>query len=106
MKRKVTSFHWISLASLLFVMILFIIKPDAGKTVSRSFFTSSLTMLKILPFTFILVSLFEVWIEKEKVEKHLGKKGGICQFCLGNCSGGNHCGAFDSCFSCGSRPCS
>ena len=31
-------------------------------------------MMKILPLTFILIGLFEVWVKKETVEKHLGEK--------------------------------
>ncbi len=34
-------------------------------------------MMKILPFAFILIGLFEVWVKKETVEKHLGKGSGV-----------------------------
>ncbi|MBN1897473.1 MAG: permease, partial [Spirochaetes bacterium] len=34
-------------------------------------------MLKILPPAFILIGLFEAWVKKETVEKHLGKISGI-----------------------------
>jgi len=34
-------------------------------------------MMKILPCAFILIGLFEVWIPREKVERHLGHEGGI-----------------------------
>ncbi|MFW6148942.1 MAG: permease [Atribacterota bacterium] len=34
-------------------------------------------MIKILPCAFILIGLFEVWVSREKVEKHLGHEGGI-----------------------------
>ncbi len=33
-------------------------------------------MLKVLPCAFILIGLFEVWVKKETVEKHLGEKSG------------------------------
>lgn len=34
-------------------------------------------MIKILPCAFILIGLFETWISREKVEKHLGHEGGV-----------------------------
>ena len=34
-------------------------------------------MLKILPCAFVLIGLFEVWVKKETVEKHLGAEAGI-----------------------------
>ena len=34
-------------------------------------------MLQILPAAFILIGLFEVWVKKETIEKHLGCNSGI-----------------------------
>ncbi|MEA2064422.1 MAG: permease, partial [Gemmatimonadota bacterium] len=34
-------------------------------------------MLKILPCAFILIGLFEVWVKRETVEKHLGEESGF-----------------------------
>ena len=34
-------------------------------------------MLKILPCAFVLISLFEVWVKKETIMKHLGEDSGI-----------------------------
>jgi len=34
-------------------------------------------MLKILPCAFILIGLFEVWVKKESIEKHLGENSGM-----------------------------
>ena len=39
----------------------------------RHFGLFALDMLKILPCAFILIGLFEVWVKKETVEKHLGE---------------------------------
>lgn len=33
-------------------------------------------MIRILPCAFIVIGLFEVWVPREKVEKHLGYLGG------------------------------
>ncbi len=34
-------------------------------------------MILVLPVMFILIGLFDVWISKEKVEKHIGESSGI-----------------------------
>jgi len=48
-----------------------------GRQIGQNFFSFSLEMLKLLPCAFILIGLFEVWVKKESVEKHLGKGSGI-----------------------------
>jgi len=48
-----------------------------GKEIGYNFASFSLYMLKILPCAFILIGLFEVWVKKETVEKHLGEESGI-----------------------------
>lgn len=39
------------------------------------FFTKEL--ITILPFMFILIGLFQVWIPEDKVQRHIGKESGI-----------------------------
>lgn len=48
-----------------------------GKEIGYNFISFSKELLKILPFAFILIGLFEVWIKRETVEKHLGEESGI-----------------------------
>ena len=48
-----------------------------GKEMSRIFATFGAEMLKILPFAFILIGLFQVWVKRETIEKHFGEKSGI-----------------------------
>ncbi len=50
-------------------------KPGIG--VARNFSMFSMMMLKILPCAFIIIGLFEVWVKKETVERHLGRGSGI-----------------------------
>ena len=44
--------------------------------VARNFWTFSAQMVMILPCAFVLIGLFEVWVKKEAVERHLGKGSG------------------------------
>ncbi|MBN2240434.1 MAG: permease [Dehalococcoidales bacterium] len=60
-----------------FIAVSWIIGFDAGKEISRNFGDFALEMLKLLPCAFILIGLFEVWVRKETVEKHLGERAGI-----------------------------
>lgn len=63
-----------------FIAFSFVIKFNPGKEIGYTFFTFVLFMIKILPCAFILIGLFEVWIKKEKVEKHLGKDASMLSF--------------------------
>ena len=61
----------------LFLIISFVFRFNPGKEIGHNFISFSLDMLKILPCAFILIGLFEVWVKRETVEKHLGKESGI-----------------------------
>jgi len=50
---------------------------NPGKEISHNFASFSVDMFKILPCAFILIGLFEVWVKRETVEKHLGERSGI-----------------------------
>ena len=50
---------------------------NPGKEIGYNFASFSVEMLKLLPGAFILIGLFEVWVKRETVEKHLGKESGI-----------------------------
>jgi len=61
----------------LFIALSWIFGFEPGKEISDNFASFSLDMLKILPCAFILIGLFETWVKKETIEKHLGEKSGI-----------------------------
>lgn len=52
-------------------------KFNPGKEIGYNFIFFLVYMLKILPCAFILIGLFEVWVKKEMIEKHLGEESGI-----------------------------
>jgi uncharacterized membrane protein YraQ (UPF0718 family) len=47
-----------------------------GQEMGRSFLEFSWQMLRILPCVFILIGLFDVWVRKETVQRHLGHGAG------------------------------
>ncbi|GAB6888792.1 hypothetical protein JCM13304A_22910 [Desulfothermus okinawensis JCM 13304] len=61
----------------IFLAVSFALHFRPGQEIGINFLSFSIEMLKILPCAFILIGLFEVWVKKEKVEKHLGKDSGI-----------------------------
>ena len=64
----------------LFLIASFVYGLDPGKQIADNFFSFFLPILKIVPCAFILIGLFEVWVKRETVEKHLGEKAGIKGF--------------------------
>jgi len=77
---KMQNKHLNSLAIVMYCVFIFssfLIGFKPGKQIGHNFITFSIEMLKILPCAFILIGLFEVWVKKESVEKHLGKDSGI-----------------------------
>ena len=62
---------------ILFLVISWITDFEAGQEISRNFTDFLLEMAAVIPCAFILIGLFEVWVKKEKVERHLGEESGI-----------------------------
>jgi uncharacterized membrane protein YraQ (UPF0718 family) len=64
-------------AFICFVTASFILDFNPGKLIGANFFSFSIEMLKILPCAFILIGLFEEWVKRKTVEKHLGTESGF-----------------------------
>ncbi len=62
---------------ILFLIVSFVFGFNPGKEIGYNFISFLVYMLKILPCAFILIGLFEVWVKKEIIEKHLGEESGI-----------------------------
>jgi len=61
----------------LFLIVSFVFGFNSGKEIGYNFISFLVYMLKILPCAFILIGLFEVWIKKEVIDKHLGEESGV-----------------------------
>lgn len=75
-KRKPLPLILLIGAYIVFLSVSFAIGFEPGKQIGGNFVTFTWTMLKMLPFVFVLIGLFEVWIKRETVEKHLGEESG------------------------------
>jgi len=61
----------------IFLAVSWILGFGPGKEISHNFAVFSMEMLTILPCAFVLIGLFEVWVKRETVAKHLGEESGI-----------------------------
>ncbi len=64
----------------IFIILSLIFDYQPGRDIGSNFLSFLLSMLKILPGAFILIGLFQVWVSKEKVQKHLGEDSSILSF--------------------------
>jgi uncharacterized membrane protein YraQ (UPF0718 family) len=64
----------------LFVIFSFIYGFNSGEKLGKSFLDFAMPIFKIMPFIFILVALFEVWVKREIIEKHFGEESGVKGF--------------------------
>jgi uncharacterized membrane protein YraQ (UPF0718 family) len=58
----------------LFVLLSHAAAFAPGEAMGESFLSFFWQMLKILPCVFVLIGLFDVWVKRETVEKHLGRE--------------------------------
>jgi uncharacterized membrane protein YraQ (UPF0718 family) len=60
-----------------FLVVAFLIGFNPGQEIGQNFLSFAISMLKILPGAFILIGLFEVWVKRETIERHLGEESGF-----------------------------
>ena len=65
--------HIIFIFYILFVAVSFLFGIEGGKVIGYNFVQFFIDMIKIIPCAFILIGLFDVWVKRENVEKHLGQ---------------------------------
>ncbi len=73
---KYKPYIWIA-AFVIVTLMSFGLGFNPGTTVFTNFRVSLVEMLSFLPFLFIIVGLFDVWVPKEQIQKHLGRESGI-----------------------------
>ena len=81
-KRKI-KFDWqvaVMLGYFGFIIYSLIFKFPPGRAIAKNFWSFLIYMIKILPFAFILIGLFEVWVKRETIVRHMGKESGARGF--------------------------
>jgi uncharacterized membrane protein YraQ (UPF0718 family) len=74
--KKYQSYIWLSVYAILTVLS-FIFGFNPGKAIFSNFTQSFIEMITFIPFLFIIVGLFDVWVPKEQIQKHIGQESGI-----------------------------
>jgi uncharacterized membrane protein YraQ (UPF0718 family) len=72
--------YWLFIIFSILIGIGFILDLNIARGVFANFYSFFLTMLKFVPAVFLLIGLFEVWIDKDLIEKHLGKDSGFLAY--------------------------
>jgi uncharacterized membrane protein YraQ (UPF0718 family) len=78
-----------------FIALSFLAGYAPGRRMGQDFATFLLWMVRILPCVFILIGLFDVWVKRETIERHLGHGSGIVSYLwavllAGTIVGGQH----------------
>jgi uncharacterized membrane protein YraQ (UPF0718 family) len=60
----------------LFVLVSLATGFGPGEAIARNFVRFLVQMLKVLPCVFVVIGLFDVWVKRETVERHLGHGSG------------------------------
>ena len=70
----------ISALFVLFLIISFSTSYSPGREIGKNYLSFLFQMLKVLPPVFILIGLFDVWVEREHIVKHLGSQSGAISY--------------------------
>lgn len=62
---------------IIFVAISYYSGSEFGMSVTTNFKSSFLEMIAFIPLMFIFIGLFEVWVPREIIERHIGKDSGV-----------------------------
>ena len=65
------------LTYIIFVSVSYLTDFNAGMQIGMNFYDFLRSMITVLPCAFIIIGLFEVWVKRETIEKHLGEDSGI-----------------------------
>jgi len=64
------------LTFLILIGLSYLLDFASGKQIGLNFWMFFKEMILFLPLMFILIGLFDVWVPREKIEKHIGKESG------------------------------
>jgi uncharacterized membrane protein YraQ (UPF0718 family) len=73
---KYKNYLWV-VAYVILTILSFMFCFDPGKQIFSNFTESLIEMITFIPFLFIIVGLFDVWVPKEAIQKHIGQESGI-----------------------------
>ena len=79
-KNKMRNNFILFIAFVSIIAISYIFNFSLGIRIGDNFMIFARDMVKILPPAFILIGLFDVWVERETIEKNFGKSSGLKRY--------------------------
>lgn len=76
MKKHLKNYMWVILF-VLFSVGSYLIGFKPGLVIYSNFNEFFIEMISFIPFLFIIIGLFDVWVPKEMLEKHIGRESGV-----------------------------
>ncbi|MFH0842974.1 MAG: permease [Bacteroidota bacterium] len=73
---KIVKKYILSLVFLVLIGLSYLFDFAAGEKIGLNFWMFFKEMILFLPLMFILIGLFDVWVPRENIEKHIGKESG------------------------------
>lgn len=92
MKKKNILVVVLTIVFAIFIVSSLVINYVPGEKIYLNFKNYFFETIKILPFAFVLIGLFEVWVKRETVEKHLGHEAGFISYIWALILGGSTVG--------------
>ena len=74
--KKHKKYVWLAAYAAL-TLLSFALGFNPGKVVFTNFTQSFVEMITFVPFLFIIVGLFDVWVPKERIQRHIGQESGV-----------------------------
>jgi len=72
--------YWLVIGFIIFIIGSFSLDYQTGIDIYSDFTDFAVTMVKFVPLVFLLIGLFEVWVDRETIEENLGQKSGPLAF--------------------------
>lgn len=65
---------------MIFLLISRLVRFDLGMAMGENFYIFARDMVLILPPAFVIIGLFEIWVDREMIESHFGSASGIKRY--------------------------
>ena len=72
--------YGIFITFMIFLFISRLIEFDLGMAMGENFYIFARDMVLILPPAFVIIGLFEIWVDRETIESHFGSASGIQRY--------------------------
>lgn len=72
--------YGIFIGFMIFLVISRLINLDLGIAMGENFYIFARDMVLILPPAFVIIGLFEIWVDRETIERHFGSASGIRRY--------------------------